>query len=125
MTEEPMLEAGAPEFEATGGLPPKKLSEIRQELNLSHPIVVPADLVDKTFTILKAKPWESSLGKGGTVYYCTCAWPETGEVFDTNLGGGAVVEELAQLFAAGVATGIEVTLRQKTGGKYGRYYVLE
>jgi hypothetical protein len=89
------------------------------------PIVKAEELIDTTFVIRKAKAWESTLKHGGVVYFCTCASFPDGELFNTNLGGDAVVEILSKAFAAGVVAPLKVTLRKVSGGKFGRYYVLE
>lgn len=114
-----------PDFEPREGMEPVELKSVRADLGLDLPIVKAEDLVDSTFIIRKAKVWESTLKHGGVVYFCTCASFPDGELFNTNLGGDAVVEILSKAFAAGVVAPLKVTLRKISGGKFGRYYILE
>lgn len=114
-----------PDFEPREGMEPVELKSVRADLGLDLPIVKAEDLIDETFIIKKAKVWESTLKHGGVVYFCTCVSVPDGELFNTNLGGDAVVEILSKAFAAGVVAPLKVTLRKISGGKFGRYYVLE
>lgn len=111
-------------------------------------IQIPAkELVGETFTIVMYRPVESSYEGGGVFYYCRCLKEDTGEIFNTTLGGAAVVEVLdafdrlrnayheavsmgdsvraLELADMGAVAPLRVTLDFVTQGKYNGYYVFE
>ncbi len=106
-------------------LKPVLLAGILQEMGLSGPRIPASELVDRTFIITGAKPFESSFKGGEHAWFCVCVDPELGEVFTTVLGGLAVVDIIDALAKAGLSAPLQVTMRQVQGGRYGRYYVLE
>lgn len=106
-------------------LQPYPLSDILKQMGLSGPRVPAVNLVDKTFSITGAKPFESSFGKGKHAYFCTCIEQESGEIFTTVLGGGAVVDIIDALANSEFGAPLLVTLRLVKGGRYGHYYTLE
>lgn len=101
------------------------LAAVLQEMGLSGARVPAEQLVDTTFTILRAKPFASSFAADSHAWFCVCRAKDGGDVFTTVLGGQAVVDILDALVATGMTNPIEVTLRQVSGGRFGRYYVLE
>jgi hypothetical protein len=105
--------------------PAVSLTKVLQEMGLSGPRVPADQLVDTTFTILRAKPFQSSFSEDAHAWFCVCQAKDDGEVFTTVLGGQAVVDILDALVATGMTNPLEVTLRQVSGGRFGRYYVLE
>lgn len=105
--------------------PPVKLSDIVAQMGISGPQVPAEELVDQTFTILKAKSFDSAFAEDRHAYFCAIAIEGTGEIMTTVLGGQAVVDIIDALSAAGLDNPLTVTLRHKTGGKYNGYYVLE
>ena len=109
---------------------------------------IPApELVDKTFTIIEFRPVESSLpGATGVFYYVKCLDAD-GVLFNTVLGGQAVVEVLEsfdslrsafheaasmgdedraqELETLGANRPFTLTLRWSEGGKHQGYYYLD
>jgi hypothetical protein len=103
--------------------------------------------VGKTFVILEYRPIESAYEGSEVFYYVKGLIPDSGELFNTSLGGQAVVEVLnafdalraahreaekfgdtaraAELEALGAIRPIQVTLGFKHQGKYSGYYVFE
>lgn len=112
-------------FAAPVGATPQTLQSVKEELGIPDVITPAAELVDTTFIIRSAKSFESSFQEGAHAFFCTCAYPETGEVFSTVLGGQAVVDILDAYVASGADNPLSVTLRKNEGGRYGRYYTLE
>lgn len=122
-------------------------SEAREAIDPKGDNIKAADLVDTPFLIKKIKPVHSSLGDGGGHFYFIVGITDQGQLFNTAIGGQAVVEELDQLMRLnyelyvaqqednenearrlrelGAGAPVEITLRQKQGGRFGRYYVLD
>lgn len=105
--------------------PAVSLAKILQEMGISGPRVPAEQLVDDTFVILRAKPFQSSFNEEAHAWFCVCQAKGGEEVFTTVLGGQAVVDILDALVSTGITNPLEVTLRQVAGGRFGRYYVLE
>ena len=105
--------------------PAVSLTKILQEMGLSGPRVPAEQLVDVTFTILRAKPFQSSFNEEAHAWFCVCQEKGSSEVITTVFGGQAVVDILDALVATGLTNPLEVTLRRVSGGRFGRYYVLE
>ena len=101
------------------------LSKILSEMGLSGPRIPAEQLIDRSFVILRAKPFQSSFNEQAHAWFCVCKDALTNETFTTVLGGTACVDVIDALAAAGMTNPLEVTLRQVSGGHYGRYYVLE
>lgn len=113
------------QYVADKAQPALSLTKVLQEMGLSGPRVPAEQLVDTTFTILRGKPFQSSFQEDAHAWFCVCKAKDGGEVFTTVLGGQAVVDILDALVATGLTNPLEVTLRQVSGGRFGRYYVLE
>jgi len=114
-----------PQTRADRGLKPRKLGDVKEQMGEVTQKIKAVDLIDKPFVILSAKAFPSTLKQGSYAYYCECSNPKSGELFATVLGGGAVVEMLDKWCASGLMEPLLVTLRKVSGGRYGRYYVLE
>jgi len=112
-------------FHAPAGAPARTLADVKDEYGLDYPQVKAETLIDETFTLLSAKPFDSRFPGQEKAYWCVCRDEDTGELFATVLGGSAVVEVIEQLIAAGLEQPVAMTLRQQSGGKYGRYYTVE
>jgi len=104
---------------------PVDMATINEQMGLSGPRIPAENLKDVTFVILGAKAYQSSYDPTKHVYFCVCKDEKRNEVFTTSLGGSAVVDVLDSLSNAGFDHPLRVTLREKEGGQYGRYYVLE
>lgn len=122
-------------------------AETREVIDPRGTNIKAQDLIDQTFLIKKIKPVHSSLGDGSGHFYFIVGVDQDGQLFNTALGGQAVVEELDQmmwlnyelyqaqnednekemrrLHDLGAGAPFEITLRQKQGGRFGRYYVLD
>ena len=102
-----------------------KLAHVLEEMGLSGEQIPAEDLVDTTFIIRRAKPFQSAFNEGDHAYFCVIAVSDTGELKTTVLGGMAVVEVLDAYIDAGAKAPLEVTLRKMEGGRFGHYYSLE
>lgn len=105
--------------------PPVKLADILTAMGISGPKVAAKDLIDQTFTILHAKPFESSFKAESEAYFCVVKLDDDDAVITTVLGGAAVVDILKALGSAGFDSPLTVTLRWNSGGKFSGYYTLE
>ena len=115
----------AGQYVAAKDKPVLSLQRVLSEMGISGPRVTAEQLVDQTFTILRAKAFPSAYAEGAHAYFCICQPQGGGDVFTTVLGGQAVVDVLDALFATGLTNPLEVTLRKVEKGRFGRYYILE
>lgn len=105
------------------------------------------ELVDRTFNVTYLKPFDSSFDESKECYWVKGVDVETGQLFNTVLGGTVVCEilngfyELNRQYHEALANGddataealaemgagapIQLTLIRKEGGKYGSYYDFE
>jgi hypothetical protein len=83
------------------------------------------ELFDETFVILEARRIRSQKGKRGFYYLCQCRDIEDGELFTTLLGGDVVTKTLASWSVTSDHRPLQVTLRDKQGGEFGHYHILE
>lgn len=112
-------------FNADMSLPPLELKEIMEEIAPVGEQIPAEELIDKTFTIVRARPVESSYG-GQTHFYFTVGQLEKeGTLFNTVLGGGAVLDVLDAWSRVRRMEPLRCTLKWNTGGKYKGYYTLE
>jgi len=112
-------------FNADRSLPGVKLADI---LDQFAPIGVklPADeVVNREFEIVRARPFESSYDQQDHAYFVVGYDPGDDLLFNTTLGGSAVVELLDLWSAANRAEPLIVKLVWNEGGKYKGYYTLE
>jgi len=122
-------------------------AEVREEFDPKGENLPAAELVDRPFTIKKIKPVKSAYPNGPDHFYFIVGIDQDGTVFNTAMGGVAVVEELdgwmranynwmvavdandeneAQFWASqGGGQPITVTLRENEGGEFGHYYTLD
>lgn len=129
------------------GMEPVDWKEAKEKFDPSGDRIPAKDLIDRTFIISEIKPFESSFGDGGTAFYIKATLPDTGELFNTILGGSVTGEvlasfmdlnaqlqealelgdndQIAYLTGLGAGAPIKVTLREMSGGKFGRYYAFD
>jgi len=112
-------------YETIVGAEVVNLSDVTERLDLEPVMVKAEDLIDETFIIRGASSFPSAYENQDHAWYCICESPKDQERFAVVLGGMAVVKILDVMAAAGFDHPLQVTLRQKAGGKYGRYYVIE
>ena len=128
-------------------LQPVEWKSMREQFDPQGERVAAKELVDTTFTIVEMHPVKSTLNAElDHFYYCRCV-DENGALFNTILGGGAVVEVLdsfdalraayveaeglgdtermAGLRAVGAMAPLVVTLRYQRGGQFAGYYYLD
>ena len=128
-------------------LAPVDWKTMREQFDPQGERVPAKELVDTKFTIVELHPVHSTLNaKLDHFYYCRCVDAD-GALFNTILGGQAVVEVLdsfdalraayveaegmgdpdrmAELKAVGAMAPITVTLRYQKGGEYSGYYYLD
>lgn len=105
--------------------PPLTVKQVKESMGVAATQVKAESLRDQTFTIMRMKPFESSLGEGGIAYYCDVVLQKTKQLVGVVLGGQGVVEFLSLYERSGHSEPLTVTLVQKAGGKFSRYYVLE
>ena len=120
-----IVPAAPVQYVAVKDKPALSLSRVLSEMGISAHRVTAEQLVDRTFTILRAKSFASRFQEGAHAYFCICQLQDGGELFATVLGGQAVVDVLDALFASGLTNPLEVRLREIEGGRFGHYYVLE
>lgn len=128
-------------------LAPVDWRAMREKFDPQGAHVEAKDMIGQTFSILMFRPVESSYKEGDVFYYCKCLKEDTGEIFNTTLGGQAVVEILdafdrlrtsyqqavqmgdndraLELANLGANAPIRVTLGWVSQGKYNGYYVFE
>ena len=112
-------------FQSDEGAQIVDYGEVIERLELEPVMVKAVDLVDETFIILGGKQFPSSYENQDHAWYCICEDLKKSERFAVVLGGRAVMKILDAMAASGFKNPLKVTLKQKHGGKYGRYYVFE
>lgn len=81
-----------------------------------------AELIDTTFDILRGKPFESSYEKQDHAWFCIVRPVGQDELFETTLGGQALVEILDAYAKSGLQNPMRVTLDFVKSGKNDGYY---
>lgn len=104
---------------------PVSMKDVREQAGLPTEQIAAEDLVDRSFLILAAKPFDSSFKAQDHAYYCVIRLDGESKNVATVLGGAAVVETLDVLIRTGLNRPLQVTLRHVQGGKYGGYYTVE
>lgn len=112
-------------FAPDRSLEPYPLKEITHAMGIDGPRRPAQELIDKQFLINAAKPFKSSFNESAHAYFCLCTDVETGELFTTILGGGAVVDLVDAVAASGFDRPLLVTMRWVDRGQNRSYYVLE
>lgn len=80
------------------------------------------ELVGKTFDIMRAKQQESAYEGQEHFWFCIVRPAGQDELFETVLGGGAVMEILDAYAKSGVKNPLRVTLDFVKGGRFKGYY---
>lgn len=104
---------------------PMAVGELPGQKEFEGPPVKAVELIDETFVILDARKMRSSKGKQKFYYLCQCRNLETGELFTTLLGGDVVVKTIGTWSVNNNGRPLQVTLRDKEGGEFGHYHILE
>ena len=134
-------------YQLDTNLAPVDWKSMRERFDPQGVKVAARELVGQTFTITEYRPVESSFPTGGVFYFVKGLQEDTGELFNTTLGGQAIVEVLnsfdalrsayqeavnfgddaraAELAALGANAPLRVTLAWVAQGKYEGYYVFE
>ena len=112
-------------LEAPKDAKPIKLRDALVEMDLIGPHMKAEELKGETFSIYRAKPFQSMGGEDERAYFCHCVDLKNGEIFTTTLGGRAVVELLELYFKHGPGAPIQVTLNWNEGGAFGGYYTID
>lgn len=112
-------------FEANLTLPSMPLKDIIDDIAPSGVKVSAESLIGETFTLVRAKTFLSRFSGQHHCYYVVGCDEKTGELFNTVLGGSAVVDVLDALTRAKRSEPISVTLNWVKGGQYKGYYTLE
>ncbi len=102
-----------------------RLKDIRDEVAPQGEQIPAENLVDRPFQILRGKAFGSRFQEQSHAYFIVGVLTDSGELFNTVLGGQAVVEVLDAWSDMGRGERLEVVLHKVEGGKYGKYYVLE
>lgn len=105
--------------------PTVDLKDVIEEIAPQGEKVEAKKLVDETFTILRARPFESSFRGQAHAYFVVGELKKDKKLFNTVLGGGAVTDTLDLWARQGMSNPLRVTLRFVKGGKYKGYYTLE
>jgi hypothetical protein len=101
------------------------LADVLKSVGLTTAVTPTEELVGKTFIIQALKVFKGAFEGQDHCYFAICADIETGEIFNTTLGGSAVVEVLDALNAAGLNSPLVATLQQHMSVAGRKYYTLE
>jgi len=114
-----------PGIQADPNLKPLKLRDILDEVAPMGERKLAEDLIGCEFEIVRARPFVSRFPTQDHAWFVVGATVPNGELFNTVLGGSAVVEILDAWSKTGRSEPLVVTLGWVQGGRYGGYYVLE
>jgi len=83
-----------------------------------------SELIDKTFVIYRAKPFNSTFENGGVAYFCTIRIGDEEDYKTVVIGGKACVDFLHTYARAGFTQPLQVTLKMTNpeAGKAQYYY---
>lgn len=134
-------------YQLDTNLEPVDWSSLREKFDPQGEKVDARDLIGKTFTIVEYRAIDSSYEEADVFYHVKGLYVDTGELFNTSLGGQAVVDVLdsfdalrsayqeavkngddaraADLAELGATKPIQVTLGWMAQGKYSGYYIFE
>lgn len=102
---------------------PVSYDEIMSQMGFAGERVRAADIVGKSFTLLRAKPYKSTMEEGKQVFFCVIMLDGAEEENTVSLGGTAIVEAINDVLALGMVNPLHVTLLRKEGEKdTDRYY---
>lgn len=113
------------EWSAPLGEPAMSVAEAKADLDIGYPHVKAEELKGKTFTIVGAQTFPSTLSPDTDPFFCLCRDDENGELWTTVMGGKQPVEFLSAYFAKGGTRPLLVTLQYVEQGKFDGYYVIE
>jgi hypothetical protein len=83
------------------------------------------DLLGKTFTIYKVRRMASNKRKGTHFYAIQAVESGSGKLFNSLLGGVAVVKVIDTWLHQSNRRPLTVSLEEVQGGEFGRYYILK
>ena len=106
-------------------LEPVKLGDVIEEYAPTGEKVKAETLLDKEFTIIRARAFESRFESQDHAYFVTGYLEKDQKLVSTVFGGAAVVDILDAFIKAGFDRPLTVVLTLNEGGKYGQYYTLE
>lgn len=112
-------------FESNMSLRPILLSEIIDEVMPTGIKMSAEELSGETFSIIRAKPFPSRFEEQDHAYYVVGITDPGGDLFNTVLGGAAVVDLLDQWSMYKRTDPLKVKLVFTKAGRYGGYYTLE
>lgn len=104
---------------------PLDWSQFAKQAGLRGTPIKAEELVNMTFDILRAKRQESTFEGQEHFWFCIIRPVGQDELFETVLGGGAVMEVLDAYAASGYTSPLRVTLDFKAGGKFKGYYTFK
>jgi hypothetical protein len=107
---------------AQSNLEPLDWSQFAKQAGLRGTPIKAEELVNMTFDILRAKQQESSFEGQEVFWFCIVRPVGQDELFETVLGGQAVMEILNAYAKSGIENPLRVTLDFVKGGKYKGYY---
>lgn len=97
--------------------------EIMVQMGYAGERVQAADIVGRSFTLLRAKPYNSSFDAEKQVFFCVIKLDGEQEENTVSLGGVAIVEAINDLLSLGMVNPVHVTLLRKDGeADKERYY---
>ena len=121
--------------------------EIREAIDPRGEPLKSADLIGRTFRLMRIKPVEATMGEKPHFYWIVGSFLETGEIFNSAVGGKVIVEELDNFMMLqynhrmalvegneeeadywrqmGAGKPAIFTIYQKEGGRFGHYYALD
>lgn len=103
-------------------LEPLDWAQFAKSVGLRGTPIKAEELVGKVFDILRAKQQESSYEGQEHFWFCIVRPVGQDELFETVLGGGAVMEILDAYAKSGLMNPLRVTLDFIKGGKFKGYY---
>lgn len=109
-----------------GDMQPLDWSQFAKQAGLRGTPISAEDLTGKQFDILRAKRFESSFEGQDHAWFCIVRPVGQDELFETTLGGQAVVEVLDAYAESGLQNPLRVKLAFYPGkGKFKGYYNFE
>jgi len=125
MTENELALIEVPAIVHDAELQPVRLKDVLEEFAPSGEKVKAESIINQEFMIVRARPFESRYPGQTHAWFVVGKFTKSGKLFNTVLGGAAVVDVLDGWARAARTQPLIVTLRWNEGGKYGGYYTLE
>lgn len=104
---------------------PRTMDEVFQEAGIATETIEAAELVGKTFVILRMKEVPSEKRDQGTFFYAEVVLQGSDRVVGVALGGRVVMDKLITYARLNPGNAPMVTLIKRQGGRYGEYYDLK